>query len=241
MAALLEPGETRAHGVGSGRTPTAARRLAPILISGRPAHEVAALLGIDPPPEIWGCHGWERLQPDGSFRRIAPPWEAVRALRRAFHEAQDLVPPDTAVAGYSSGTRVEDKGAAVAIHTRGLDARTRTELESQLRERLGSLAENVPSVILLDFDGGLELRACGRDKGSAVEEILAEAPGGARVTYLGDDLTDEDAFRAIRSRGGLGVLVREELRPTEADLWIRPPEGLLDFLDRWIEAVSVEG
>jgi len=46
-------------------------------------------------------------------------------------------------------------------------------------------------------------------------------------------LTDEDAFRAIRGKG-VGILVREALRPTAADLWIRPPEELLTFLAGWI-------
>jgi len=50
---------------------------------------------------------------------------------------------------------------------------------------------------------------------------------------LGDDRTDEDAFKSIKGRG-LGVLVREAFRPTYADVWIKPPEELLAFLARWL-------
>ncbi|MBU1936081.1 trehalose-phosphatase, partial [bacterium] len=56
---------------------------------------------------------------------------------------------------------------------------------------------------------------------------------GATVAYLGDDLTDEDAFRVLKGKG-LGVLVRPEFRPTTADLWLQPPDDLIEFLKNWI-------
>jgi trehalose-6-phosphatase len=68
----------------------------------------------------------------------------------------------------------------------------------------------------------------------AVETIIAEE-GDAVIAYLGDDFTDEDAFSAIKGKG-LSALVRPEWRPTSADVWIIPPEELLSFFDRWIEA-----
>ena len=78
----------------------------------------------------------------------------------------------------------------------------------------------------------MELRVPGRNKGHAVKTILRETEKGALVTYLGDDITDEDAFKALKGKG-LSVLVREEFRPTTADVWLKPPEGLLEFLSRW--------
>jgi len=68
----------------------------------------------------------------------------------------------------------------------------------------------------------------------AVETVIAEE-GDTAAAYLGDDLTDEDAFYAIKGKG-FSVLVRREWRPTIADVWIIPPEELLSFFDRWIEA-----
>ena len=53
------------------------------------------------------------------------------------------------------------------------------------------------------------------------------------AAYLGDDVTDENAFQAVKGHG-VGLLVREELRPTEADVWIRPPDELRSFLLDWI-------
>lgn len=58
------------------------------------------------------------------------------------------------------------------------------------------------------------------------------------VAYLGDDQTDEDAFRALEKLGehGLSVLVRTHVRETAADIWIKPPEQLIEFLENWLLA-----
>jgi trehalose 6-phosphate phosphatase len=75
----------------------------------------------------------------------------------------------------------------------------------------------------------------GRDKGDAVSTILGEIGPEVPVAYLGDDRTDERAFLALRTQG-LGVLVRPRWRETAAALWIRPPEGLQEFLKHWLQA-----
>lgn len=91
------------------------------------------------------------------------------------------------------------------------------------------------NVELLPFEGGMELRVRGRTKAHAVREVLAQTSPEAACAYLGDDITDEDAFEAIRDRG-LAVLVGPQLRATAAHLWIRPPQELERFLVRWAQA-----
>jgi trehalose-phosphatase len=66
-----------------------------------------------------------------------------------------------------------------------------------------------------------------------VEAILSEEPEDVPVAYLGDDLTDEDAFVAVGNKG-YSILVRSEVRASAAQLWLQPPEELLEFLDAWI-------
>jgi trehalose-phosphatase len=88
----------------------------------------------------------------------------------------------------------------------------------------------------LDFDGGVEIRIPGADKGDVVRVLLSEMEPATPVAYLGDDATDERAFRVIRGRG-LSVLVRPRWRQTAAQLWIKPPEELISFLTLWLEAV----
>lgn len=200
----------------------------PIVISGRPSEEVDRLLAVDPPPEIWGCHGWERRDADGELHAI-DPGEGVRGgLDRAYAAAGDVAPEE----------RLEHKGAAVAVHFRGMDEGEAESLQAEVRAHWRSIVDDGEGLELRPFDGGLELRAGARDKGSAVEEILADTPSGLPLAYLGDDLTDEDAFGAVRAVGGLAVLVRPVCRETEANIWIHPPDELLAFLDRWIAALS---
>jgi trehalose 6-phosphate phosphatase len=199
-----------------------------VIITGRNANEVIPLLGVRPVPEIWGCHGSERLRPDGTretFRVEAP---AQIALAEADRWVRDQ----------GLHNRVEFKTGAVALHWRGLDEATAAATRSQVLLGWLPIAQCTP-MELLEFDGGIEMRVPGRDKGDAVRTILNEIGPEVPVAYLGDDTTDERAFVALGTRG-LSVLVRPEWRKTAAALWIRPPEGLLDFMTRWLRA-SHEG
>jgi trehalose-phosphatase len=117
------------------------------------------------------------------------------------------------------------------VHWRGLSESDTSEVRECAGALWRPLAESA-GLELREFDGGLELRIPGRDKGCVVDAILAEEPAGVFAAHLGDDLTDEDAFRALGSRG-LSILVRSEPRASAAPHWLRPPEELLAFLRRW--------
>jgi trehalose 6-phosphate phosphatase len=80
----------------------------------------------------------------------------------------------------------------------------------------------------------LEIRARAADKGEAVRAFLEEIGADAPIAYLGDDNTDESAFKALQGRG-LTVLVRPKWRTTAAQFWLKPPEELLDFLGLWLK------
>jgi trehalose 6-phosphate phosphatase len=199
-----------------------------VLISGRPATELLFLSGIHPHPEIWGSHGAERLHPDGSYEVDAPPPEKRAALQLAARSLQSC--------GLSP--RTETKPGGIAVHWRGLSPEERATIENKVRN-LWSFPVNDYGLQILPFDGGLELRAPGKNKGDAVAAVLGEIGPQAAVAYLGDDQTDENAFRAIKGRG-LAVLVRAEPRPTMADVWLRPPEELGRFLRGWLAACGAE-
>jgi trehalose 6-phosphate phosphatase len=193
-----------------------------VIVSGRPAAELPPLLALDERPEIWGSHGWERLQPDGTTQLEQPRDEE----RRALDEAARVV-----TAAVEQGARMERKLASIAMHWRGLvedEARACREVIAHAWSPYTSSG----TLALLEFDGGLELRAPGCNKQHAVKAILATTPSDAAIAYLGDDMTDEDAFRAIKARG-VSVLVRSEYRPTDADIWLRPPADLVTFLEHW--------
>ncbi len=211
----------------------AAPRVRLVVLSGRPLAELERLLALDPLPELWGVHGWEHRLPDG--RRDDPPLPASLASTLDA-EQRRLAALDPA--------RLERKVATLALHWRGVEAQAAQALQEQVAPRWRELAASAPELELRRFDGGLELRAAGRDKGRAMRELLASEPAGTPACYLGDDDTDEDAFRALADRAEgdsgdttLGVLVAEEARPSAAGARVAPAEVRL-LLDRWADAAG---
>jgi trehalose-phosphatase len=198
------------------------------VVSGRPGAEIVRLLDLKTPPTVWGLHGAERLNPDGN-REMEPTADQARAHLDAL---------GARLRDDAFGGLFEEKPNAVVVHWRGVAPRRAREIEKRTRELFEPLAQT-DGLQLLEFECGLELRA-GRDKGGAVKAILEElgVNGAAKfpATYLGDDITDESAFAALKGRG-LSVLVRKEWRETKADVWLKPPEELRKFLRMWLEAV----
>lgn len=193
-----------------------------VIVSGRPASELAGMLSLKRQPEIWGGHGWERLLPDGVLTGQEPACDMQHILRCAADISRELA---------ADGGRIERKPASVALHWRGLPVLAVAKIRSRALSAWLPLADG-NDFELLSFDGGIELRARRCSKRHVVDAILAETAEDCAVAYLGDDVTDEDAFAAVKSRG-IAVLVRPQYRDTLADVWIRPPRELVEFIGRW--------
>lgn len=115
-----------------------------------------------------------------------------------------------ALAEADAGLLVEDKGASAALHYRGSPgaAKACADLADQLSRSLGLRVQPGDQVV--------ELRAPGPDKGDAVRTFMSEPPfAGSTPLFIGDDLTDEAGFAAVRGLGGWGVIVGPR-RPTAA-------------------------
>ncbi len=193
-----------------------------IIISGRAIDDLKPLLSLDSYPQIYGCHGWEYLDSNGKYTLL--PLD--RAAQQGLTEANKII-QNNRLDEY-----LEVKPTSLALHFRGLKADKIVEIKDKIIldwRRLGDKYQ----LDYTNFDGGIELRAPGINKGKAVKQILEKYPGNGAVAYLGDDLTDEDAFKVI-PENGLAVLVRPEKRKTSADVWLKPPDELLQFLDRWL-------
>jgi trehalose-phosphatase len=201
-----------------------------LVVTGRPASEINPLLKLDTPVEVWGLHGAERLYADGQRELEGAPPEALVKL----DELREKLRRDP------FGGLFEDKPNAVVMHWRGHSPR-RAELIEQKTRALFEPAAQLSGLSLLPFESGIELRV-GRDKGGAVEAIVAQSEAGTPVTYVGDDLTDESAFCAVNSLRNphLSVLMRRVWRQTAAEVWLQPPEGLRWFLRQWMNAISVK-
>lgn len=194
-----------------------------VLISGRAPEEVRELLHIDPAPEIWGVHGQRRLWPDGRLE-MTP---LKPAIQRILQDAAQWIDAQ----GFED--LVESKSGSIAVHFRGIPAERARAARSSIQVEWERLADK-SGMSILQFDGGIELRPSEPNKGTAAATLLAELEPGTPLAYLGDDSTDEDAFRTLRGTGALTVLVRPEWRETAAEAWIRPPEELLEFLNQWL-------
>lgn len=195
-----------------------------VLVSGRSAREIPPLLGLRPYPEIWGSHGFERLSSDGRYDMRYVGERTTAALSEAVAELERE----------GLGALTELKVGCIAVHWRGMRQEYMREARTACYRSLSALAcrENL---LLTEFDGGVELRARQVSKGDAVQTILSEVEGDTSVAYLGDDQTDEDAFRALSGRG-LTILVRPNFRTTAAQVWLKPPRDLIQFLADWVRA-----
>ncbi len=193
-----------------------------VLVSGRSARELRDLLDPSIKTEIWGSHGREQLRSDGSYELFSLTPVQLSALDRVKKVISDLGFQET----------LEVKPSSVAIHWRSFRPAEQEQIRSSAKSAFSHLAQT-GGLQLLPFDGGLELRSLDRTKGTAVAEILEQEPPGLPAAYLGDDLTDEDAFTAVGGQG-YSILVRNEVRPSCAHFWLCPPEELLAFLDDWI-------
>ncbi|MDH4120318.1 MAG: trehalose-phosphatase [Deltaproteobacteria bacterium] len=225
-----------------------------VMVSGRWAEEVSPLLGLDRPPEIWGCHGWERLWPDGLGEMGPMSSQALRGLEMAAAQLREInFSPEQADLYW------EKKPASVAVHFRAMPPETIQQMEDQVRPHWETLCEK-HSLAVKSFDGGMELVVPTINKSRAVATVLKEMREGAErlnifpfqiaAAYLGDDLTDEDGFLELnrdkaaaaqqdvtRNAGisTLSVLVGEKARESSADVHIRPPREVLEFLESWLK------
>ncbi|MCD6380048.1 trehalose-phosphatase [bacterium] len=193
-----------------------------IIVSGRTVKDIHALLNLDKYPEIWGCHGAERITSDGDYTTIRLPSETREALNEAT----------LAMRQEGVWNNCEEKYSSLALHWRGLPAVEIKLIKTRTKKIWNDIIKG-KDLTISEFDGGIEIRPKGITKGTAVEFILNQYPHGLPVIYMGDDFTDEDAFRVLKGKG-LSILVKSEYRPTEADIWIKPPDELLEFLSNLV-------
>ncbi|XP_073058994.1 probable trehalose-phosphate phosphatase J [Primulina eburnea] len=135
------------------------------------------------------------------------------------------------------GAMVENNKFCVSVHFRCVDEKKWTELAKQV----GSVLEGYPSLRLTQGRKVLEIRPTIKwDKGKALEFLL-ESLGYANCSdvfpvYIGDDRTDEDAFKVLRQRGqGFGILVSKAPKDTNASYSLQEPSEVMAFLRRLVE------
>ena len=173
-----------------------ARRYALVAcVSGRRAVEARRLVGVDELAYA-GNHGLELLAPRANEAIIDP------AVTERVQAARDFVRELEGAALSGAGLRLEDKGPIQALHWRGA-------ADEETAERRASEIAAAARKAGLEPRWGrrvLEIRPLsGIDKGTAVKRLLSAQPI-ERALFAGDDRTDLDAFRALRSLVAAGSL-----------------------------------
>jgi trehalose-phosphatase len=194
-----------------------------VIVTGREASDVLSFLDV-PRLEICGEYGLQRRFPDGRMTAVRPRPGSSEALVTAEHwlRYQHL------------HHLAEFKTGSIAVHWRGFPKMEIDKIRGQLALGWDSIARSA-GLELFEFDGGLEVCVPEADKSRMVRILLGEMPPDSPAAYLADDSPDERAFRFLSSRG-LTALVRPSRRRTAAQVWLRPPGDLLQFLRMWAEA-----
>ncbi|KAK9678627.1 hypothetical protein RND81_11G224100 [Saponaria officinalis] len=135
-----------------------------------------------------------------------------------------------------NGAKVEHNKFCLSVHFRCVDEKKWTDLAHEVR----SVLKFYPKLRLTQGRKVLEIRPTIKwDKGKALEFLL-ESLGLANCNdvfpvYIGDDRTDEDAFKVLRDRGqGFGILVSKVAKETHASYYLQEPSEVMNFLQRLV-------
>ncbi|MGE5488099.1 MAG: trehalose-phosphatase [bacterium] len=200
-----------------------ASRCTVAVISGRDLSDVRALVGLD---ELFyaGSHGFEIAGPPGwgPHHEIGAEFLPVLAeLERELSAALSAAP----------GAQLQRKRYSIAAHYRNVQ---RPGDEELVRRAVAAAIEHRPNLRISAGKKVLEIQpAIDWNKGKAVLWLLEAMnldPCSTLPLYIGDDTTDEDAFRAVRERG-VAILVREEPRLTLANYALEDTGEVRRFIE----------
>ena len=198
-----------------------------VILSGRDLADVRERIGL---PGLWyaGSHGFELTGPDGTHHENPEAAASIPVLAGAAADLADQL-------GHIPGVVVEHKRFGVAVHYR-----------NAARDRVGEVAAAVRTAgqrTALRVTTGrevIELRPnIDWDKGKTLRWVLDyirdnEGAGPLLPIYLGDDITDEDAFDAVDD-DGIAILVRHSDdgdRATAARYALDDPGRVREFTER---------
>ncbi|KAL3026212.1 hypothetical protein AAZX31_04G218500 [Glycine max] len=196
------------------------------IISGRSRDKVKGFVKLN---NLYyaGSHGMDIMAPsmavtssDGKHFDIARNTNIIRVLKNEVKEIK--------------GAMVEDNGFCLSVHFRQVQEKDYDVLEAKVK----SVLENNPQFCLTEGKKVMEIRPSIKwNKGNAVEYFLdtlgLSSCNDILPVYIGDDRTDEDAFKVIQSREqGYPIIVSSIPRETNALYSLRDPSEVLIFLSR---------
>jgi len=206
-----------------------ARRCTVCVVSGRDHAVVQQLMGVDD-LVVAGSHGFDIWSPEGGAIEREEGTGFADLLQRVTRTVRDEVVT-------VNGALVEPKKSSVAVHYRLVDERDRPRIKDLVERVLAAHPDALkvtPGKMVYEIQPKLEW-----DKGKAVLYLLEALEldrDDVLPLYIGDDITDEDAFRALVGRG-IGILVADPADPevagrrTAAEFILRDTEEVKNLLD----------
>lgn len=188
------------------------------IITGRRIDEVKSLLGIKCDLFYSGVHGLEFAGTDGKSSFIPAAAKCFPELDQVRHWLKENVPA-------GRGFWIEDKEVTIGLHYRMADAEEARRLCNRFAEFIASSTPKLKLMRLKKIHEAMP-QIAGKDR--AVTTVIERLPAQHRAVYIGDDVTDEDAFAALRP-GDLGILVGDE-RASFAQYRLPDPQAVADQL-----------
>ena len=195
------------------------------VVSGRDLDDVRARVGVEAVYYV-GSHGFQMPEAAPGLDREALD-EAVQELESAAGELEQWL-------DYIDGVVIERKKYSFALHYRMVDRDDLKQIHAaaaDVLERYGSVTSKRGKQVIefvpdIPWDKGLCLRA--------LLARLDETDGDRALypVYIGDDVTDEDAFRALDPDTGISVVVAEGERDSAAEFRLRDVPAVQAFLER---------
>jgi alpha,alpha-trehalase len=199
------------------------------IISGRDNETIRQFVKL-PNIRYIGDHGLDIDQPDGIQTTLTNTSYFIPLLQNISKQLSQAL-------GSIAGVQLEPKKYDVAVHYRSVkkeDQRKVIKTTEQIVQQYTDL-KIMPGKKVLDIYPNIEW-----DKGKALQWILWQLQlerSTIYPLYIGDDLTDEDAFRALPAQG-IGILVGDHGEKTYADLWLEDVTAVEKFLYALIKTVN---
>lgn len=184
------------------------------IVTGRDLQGLSSFLDL--PLKVIGLHGAQKGVVGGTPELLMSD-EAEEALV----ELRESVPS-------VDGLRVEEKDQMFAVHYRQAPDKVAA------RERLEGWLQAMPEVLEAIWGKEVvELRPKGLSKGTAVRRIAEEHPDRTPVC-LGDDVTDEDAFRALQKMDREAITIKVGEGETQASFRVEGPDAVMEYLQKYV-------
>jgi trehalose 6-phosphate phosphatase len=202
-----------------------------IVVSGRPLADLCTLLPL-PGISYVGTHGLEVCTATGKQTTLLPAGAFSAMLTLLRLEVEALV-------GGTPGILMEDKGQTLALHYRLAQPEVGAQVVSRFLTLVRGYRAKGVALEVLHGKKVVEVRPVGVNKGKALQLFLQTCHRQTLPLYIGDDVTDEDAFRVLQDRG-VTIVVADPPRQTAAQYYLRNPQEVARFLRRLLQARRAE-